>query len=85
MIAGAVARLARTGFRRGIGQGSRPWLVVGVAATAFRLVQRAAQRQEETVFRAELRPGAGLEIRALEPEPRRGRKRTRGGDPGRSR
>lgn|GEM_PF-1477370 len=70
MISGAVTRLARTGLRRGVRQGSRPWLVIGMTATALRLVRRFAARQEETVFRAELKPGAGVEIRALEPEPR---------------
>ncbi len=80
MIASVVARLARTGIRRGFGQGSRAWLVVGVGATALRLVHRAVARQEETAFRAALEPGAGLQIRALEPEPKgKGRRARRSG------
>lgn len=69
----AVARFARMGLNRGLRQGSRPWLVVGLAATTVRIVGRVVARREETVFRAELHPGAGLQIRALEPEPKRGR------------
>jgi len=71
---GLVGRLARTGLRRGLMEGSRPWLYTGVAAAALRALQRAARREPETVYSEELKPGEALEIRVLgphePPEPR---------------
>lgn len=54
--------LLRNGFRRGVLQGSRPWLVAGAVALLMRLFQRAAAREESVVYREELLPGQTLTI-----------------------
>ncbi len=62
--AALAARLAKTGMRRGVMEGSRGWLYVGVAATAFRVARRVlAEPQEVEVF--ELKPGEAVEIRTV--------------------
>lgn len=65
---GVVARLARTGLRKGILEGSRPWLYTGIVAVALRLARRLARDQPRTVWSEELEPGQRLEIRVLPPE-----------------
>ena len=50
------------GWREGILGGSRPWLIVGGAALAIRLLQRAAEREPVVVFRQELPVGETLTI-----------------------
>jgi hypothetical protein len=49
-------------FRRGVLQGSRPWLVAGGAALLIRLFKRAAAREESLVYREQLLPGQTLTI-----------------------
>jgi hypothetical protein len=65
---GFVARVARTGLRKGILEGSRPWLYTGFAAVALRLMARIAREQPRTVVSEELAPGERIEIRVLPPE-----------------
>jgi hypothetical protein len=65
---GLVARVARTGLRKGILEGSRPWLYTGIGAVALRLLHRVAREQPRTVFSEELEPGQRVEIRVLPPE-----------------
>jgi hypothetical protein len=60
-----LVRIARTGLRRGLRDGSRPWLVAGVTAGALELVRRALAEQPEVVYEAELQPGERLEIRTI--------------------
>jgi hypothetical protein len=62
--------LARQGLRRGLLEGRRGWLVVGLTATGLRLVGRIMARKPEVVYSAELKPGERIEIRALPPEER---------------
>ncbi len=62
--------LARTGLRRGLLEGRRAWLWVGLTATALRVIARVTSRKPEVVYSAELSPGDRLEIRALPPEER---------------
>jgi len=69
-MAGIIGRLARTGLRKGVLEGSRPWLYTGIAAVALRVVQRIGRAQPQTVYAEELKPGERLEIRVLRPEPR---------------
>jgi hypothetical protein len=59
-----MSRLVRTGLRRGVLEGSRGWLYVGLAAGGLRLLRRAVAPEPTTVYRAELKPGEGLEIRS---------------------
>lgn len=61
-------RIARTGLRRGLRDGSRPWLVVCVAAGALELVRRAVAKEPELVYQGGLEPGERLEIRTMPPE-----------------
>jgi hypothetical protein len=60
-----LTRLARTGLRRGLGEGSRGWLYVGAAASALQVTRWLATRRPETVHVQELRAGQGIEIRVL--------------------
>jgi hypothetical protein len=62
--------LARNGLRRGLLEGRRGWLMVGVTATGLRLLARVMSRKPEVVYSAELSPGDRIEIRALPPEER---------------
>jgi len=65
--ASVVTRLAKTGLRRGVLEGSRGWLYVGVAATALRVMRRVLSEQE-TVEIFELKPGETVEIRTVAPK-----------------
>ena len=60
-----VSRLARTGLRRGLTEGSRGWLYVGLAATAVRVVRRVVVESPETVYVGELKPDEAIEIRTV--------------------
>lgn len=61
--------VTRFALRKGILDGSRPWLYTGVAAASLRLVRRVVRESPRTVLSEELKPGEGLEIRVV---PRRG-------------
>lgn len=63
-MADVIARLSRTGLKRGLVEGSRGWLYVGVAATTFRVLRRLLT-EPEVVERIELKPGEGVEIRTV--------------------
>lgn len=54
--------LWRTGLRRGILGGSRPWFVVAIAAGGLRLLHRLSGSEPEVVFSQELPPGGTLVI-----------------------
>jgi hypothetical protein len=56
--------LERNGLRRGLKEGSGPWMTVGVSAAVLRMALRAVARMygPEVVYRTELRPGERLEI-----------------------
>jgi hypothetical protein len=62
-----VGRLARTGLRKGVFEGSRPWLYTGVAALAVRMLSRFREK-DQTVFAEELKPGQRLEVRVVPPK-----------------
>jgi hypothetical protein len=63
-----LVRIARTGLRRGLRDGSRPWLVAGITAGALELVRRALSEKPELVYQAELGPGERLEVRTIPAE-----------------
>jgi hypothetical protein len=65
----ALGRLARTGLRKGVFEGSRPWLYTGVAALAVRMLARFREK-DQTVFSGELKPGQRLDVRVLPPDTR---------------
>jgi hypothetical protein len=56
-------RLAlRNGWRRGVLQGSRPWLIAGGVALGLRVVQKLAGPEEKIVYSERLAPGETLVI-----------------------
>jgi hypothetical protein len=61
--------LLRTGMRRGwrvgVLEGNRTWVVVGGMALVGHLAGRALGREEETVFRELLAPGESFRITNL--------------------
>ena len=63
-----LSTLIRRGLRRGVIDGSRPWLVVGVAAGVVALVRKVTANPPETAWREELKPGDTLLIRAVDPQ-----------------
>jgi hypothetical protein len=65
-------RLSRTGLKRGFTEGSRAWMTVGIGATVLRLAARALANKPEVIYRTELHPGEGLEIRTSKRRNRRG-------------
>jgi hypothetical protein len=65
----ALGRLARTGLRKGVFEGSRPWLYTGVAALAVRMLARFREK-DQTVFSGELKPGQRLDVRVVPPDTR---------------
>lgn len=60
-----VARLARTGLRRGLLEGSRGWLYVGVTAVALRAAKWLVVQPPETLYVGEVEPGEAIEIRTV--------------------
>jgi hypothetical protein len=65
-MADMITRLSRAGLRRGLLDGSRGWLYVGVAATTLRVLRRVLA-EPEVVERFELKPGEAVEIRTVRP------------------
>jgi hypothetical protein len=63
----ALARLAKTGMRKGVFDGSRGWLSLGLAASALR-VDRWIITESEVVETVELKPGEAIEIRTITPK-----------------
>jgi len=57
--------LLRSGFKRGLLEGSRGWLYVGVGIATVRVVRRLLTEAPETVFERELKPGQGIEVRTI--------------------
>lgn len=63
-----LGRLARRGLRKGILEGSRPWMAVGVAAGVVAVVRRLTSEPPQTVWRQSLEPGEGVLIRVKGPD-----------------
>lgn len=57
-----VRRGMRVGWRRGVVQGNRAWVVVGGLALLGNLAGRALAKQEDVVFREEIRAGETFEV-----------------------
>ncbi|HEX6391874.1 MAG TPA: hypothetical protein VFZ97_00420 [Acidimicrobiales bacterium] len=52
----------RRGWDRGVGEGSRVWVVIGGAALVARLARRALRREPEVVFSEEIKPGESFRV-----------------------
>jgi hypothetical protein len=52
----------KRGWRQGVMEGNRSWLIVGGVALTLRLLQRMAGKEEKVVYRERLRPGETLVI-----------------------
>jgi hypothetical protein len=61
MYADLLRRLSTTGLRRGLA-GSRPWIVVGIAAAGVRIIQRMARDGDAVLYRTAIQPGDVFEI-----------------------
>lgn len=59
--------LVRRGLRKGVLEGSRPWMAVGVAAALVAVVRRVTSEPPRTVWRQRLEPGEGVLIRVRPP------------------
>ena len=55
-----LAALARRGLRRGFVDGSKPWMIIGVASVALRLLKALNGPDEKVLFREKLKPGESL-------------------------
>jgi hypothetical protein len=64
-----LSRLTRTGLRKGLIDGSRPWLFVGTTVAAIRIVRRFTRKEPEVVFCGEIKPGQALVIKHAGAEP----------------
>ncbi len=62
-----LGRVARLALRKGLRDGSRPWLWLGVTAGGLALLNRLLHRPPETIFATAIEPGEVLEIRGLAP------------------
>jgi hypothetical protein len=62
-----LGRLSRAGMRRGLFEGSRGWLYLGLAATALRIVRYVAS-ESEVVETIELKKGETIQIRSVPPK-----------------
>jgi len=72
-----VGRLVRKGLQRGLVDGSRGWLYVGVTAAAVGIARWLITEPPESVFESEIKPGQAIEIRTVARDARRGGKRKR--------
>jgi len=55
-------RLTRTGLRKGLIGGSRPWLIVGATAAGLRLLGRITRKEPEVLYCEELSPGGAIVV-----------------------
>lgn len=54
--------LLRRGFRRGVLEGNRTWLLVGGVALGLRVLRKLSGSEPETVYSERLAPGETLVI-----------------------
>lgn len=58
----AIPKLVKRGLRKGLIDGSKPWLVVGAVGGVLHLAKRLATPTEHVVYSEKLSPGEGLLI-----------------------
>ena len=57
-----IRRLMRIGLRKGVFDGSRTWMTIGLVAGGLRLLRRMARNEPDVVFCEELPEGGVLVI-----------------------
>jgi len=60
-----IRRGVRVGMRRGLGEGSRPWLVLGAVALGVRLLRWMARPGGATIVTELLEPGQAILVTHL--------------------
>ena len=65
MLGGLLQRLARLGFRKGMGDGGRVWLAVG--ALSWLAARSQGKHREPPLYREVLGPGESVAVRIFEP------------------
>jgi hypothetical protein len=65
LISTALRRAIRLGWRRGVVEGNRAWIVVGGLALVGHLAGRVLTRDEEVVVREKLNPGESFLVTHL--------------------
>ena len=63
---GLLRRLARLGFRKGLGGGGRAWLALGLV-TWFAARSKEKDKEPPPLYREVLSPGESIAVRILEP------------------
>ena len=63
---GLLRRLTRLGFRRGMGNGNRIWLALGVVSW-FAARSKEKSKDPPPLYREELEPGESIAVRILDP------------------
>ncbi len=63
---GLLRLLARHGIRKGLGDGGRVWLALGVVSW-FAARSKEKSNEPPPLYREELRPGESIAVRILEP------------------
>jgi hypothetical protein len=59
---GVFRLLERTGLRKGVSGGSKPWMYVGTGLWTLRTIRRLAERKEEILISEKLAPGQRIII-----------------------
>jgi hypothetical protein len=65
-VIGLLRRLARLGFRKGMGGGGRAWLALGVLSW-FAARSRKKSKEPPPLYREVLKPGEAIAIRVFRP------------------
>jgi hypothetical protein len=65
-VIGLLRRLARLGFRKGMGGGGRAWLALGVLSW-FMARSKEKSKDPPPLYREALAPGESIAVRILQP------------------
>ena len=63
---GLLRRLARVGFRKGLGGGGRAWLAIGLVSW-FAARSKEKSKEPPPLYREVLSPGESISVRILRP------------------
>jgi hypothetical protein len=65
-VIGLLRKLARLGFRKGLGSGGRAWFALGLVSW-FAARSKAKSKEPPPLYREVLAPGESIAVRILEP------------------